>query len=67
MAIACAVDADVSEITSLIANTTISGEFEGVGATDQARAVRRWLTAEDDAEAIEETVDMVLSGVEKGE
>lgn len=46
---------------------TISGELQGVGVAVQARAVRRWLNAEDNAEAIAETVDKVLCGVEEGE
>lgn len=49
---------DVWVIVYLMANSTLSVEFELVEAPDKARAVRRWLAADDD-------VDAVLSGADE--
>lgn len=58
---------DVSDVVALLANASLEEEFVGLGDEDRAQAVRRWLTAEDDVGAIDETVDMVLSGEDDGE
>jgi len=55
---------DVSSLVAMIANTTLEHEFEGVRGQDQAQAVRRWLVAETDVEAMYQTVDMVLAGAD---
>ncbi|KAK1869841.1 hypothetical protein I4F81_012306 [Pyropia yezoensis] len=57
----------VSDMVARMANTSLSEEFESLEAPDRARAVRRWLAAEDDVDAIDDTVDMVLDGEEHGE
>lgn len=56
----------VSDIVAMMANVSLSEEFQSMEASDRARAVRRWLAAEDDLEAIDETMDMVLGGEDDG-
>jgi len=55
---------DVSSLVAMMANTTLQHEFEGVSGPDQAQAMRRWLVAETDVEAIYQTVEMVLVGAD---
>jgi len=58
---------DVSSLVAMMANTTLEHEFEGVSGPDQAQAMRRWLVAETDVEAIDQMVDMVLAGADDDE
>lgn len=44
--------------------TAISDEFEGVERRDREQVTRCWLAAENDSEAMEKTIDMVLAGEE---
>jgi len=53
---------DVSELVALMANTSMAAKFDGLTESARASALRRWLRAEDDAAAVDETVDMVLAG-----
>jgi len=53
---------DVSHLVAMIANTSLEHEFDGLRGQEQVLAVRRWLTAETDVEAIDQTVLMVLTG-----
>jgi len=53
---------DVSHLVAMMANTFLEHEFDGFSGPKQVRAVRRWLTAETDVEAIDQTVHMVLTG-----
>lgn len=57
---------DGNDSISLMANTTFSEKFEEVRPPEQNRAVRRWLAVEDDVEAIEETMGMVMREVDEG-
>jgi len=56
---------DVSDLVALMANTSMSEEFTSVTESARASAVRRWLRAEDDAAAVDQTVDMVLASVDE--
>ena len=58
---------DVSSLVAMMANTTLEHEFEGVSGPDQAQAMRRWLVAETEVEAMDQTVDMVLAGADNDE
>jgi len=42
-------------------------EFEGVSGQDQAQVMRCWVVAETDVETLDQTVDMVLAGVDDDE
>jgi len=53
---------DVSELVALMANTSMAAEFDGITESTRASALRRWLRAEDEAAAVDETVDMVFAG-----
>ena len=53
---------DVSHLVAMIANTSLQHEFDGLSGQEQVLAVRRWLKAETDVEAIDQTVHMVLTG-----
>jgi len=53
---------DVSHLVAMLANTSLEHEFDGLSGQEQVLAVRRWLTAETDVEAIDQTVHMVLTG-----
>ena len=53
---------DVSHLVAMMANTSLEHEFHGLSGQEQVLAVRRWLTAETDVEAIDQTVHMVLTG-----
>jgi len=55
---------DVSDLVALMANTSMSEEFTSVTESARASAVR-WLRAEDDAAAVDQTVDMVLASVDE--
>jgi len=52
---------DVSHLVAKMARTSLEHEFDGLGGQVQVLAVRRWLTAETDAEAIDQAVHMVLT------
>lgn len=41
-----------------------SDEFEGLGREQGEQVARYWLAADDDCEAMDETVDMVSAGEE---
>jgi len=54
---------DVSHLVAMMANASLEHEFDGLSGQEQVvLAVRRWLTAESDVEAIDQTVHMVLIG-----
>jgi len=53
---------DVSHSVAMMANTSLEHEFEGPSGQEQVLPVRRWLTAETDVEAIDQTDHMVLTG-----
>jgi len=53
---------DVSHSVAMMANTSLEHEFEGPSGQEQVLAVRCWLTAETDVEAIDQTDHMVLTG-----
>jgi len=53
---------DVSHLVAMMANTSLEHEFDGLSGQEQVLAVRRWLTAEIDVEAIDQTVHIVLTG-----
>jgi len=53
---------DVSHLVAMMANTSLEHEFDGLSVQEQVLAVRRWLTAETDVEAIDQTSHMVLTG-----
>eukprot|EP00170_Pyropia_yezoensis_P000340 contig_1998_g341 len=53
---------DVSGIVAMMANALLADEFVGVDAPGRVRAAQRWMDAENDVGAIDETVDMVLDG-----
>jgi len=46
----------------MMANTSLEHAFDGLSGQEQVLAVRRWLTAVTDVEAIDQTVHMVLTG-----
>jgi len=52
---------DVSHVVAMMANTSLEHEFDGLSGQEQVLAVRRWLTAETDVEAIDHTVGTVLT------
>jgi len=52
---------DVSHVVAMMVNTSLEHEFDGLSGQEQVLAVRRWLTAETDDEAIDHTVDTVLT------
>lgn len=56
--------ADIREVVAQMACTAISDEFEGVEREDRDQVARCWLAVEDDSEATDETMDMVLAGEE---
>lgn len=60
--VADGVHTDVSELVALLANTGVGEDFDGVTEEDMERVMEGWLSAEEDVEAIAETVDMVLAG-----
>jgi len=47
---------------AMMANTSLEHEFDGLSGQEQVLAVRRWLTAETDVEAIDQTTRTVLTG-----
>lgn len=53
---------DVSAVVAMMANASLADEFVGVDAPGRVRAAQRWMDAENDVGAIDETVDMVLDG-----
>jgi len=53
---------NVSNQVAMIANTSLEHEFDGLSGQEQVLAVRSWLTAKTDVEAIDQTVHMVLTG-----
>jgi len=53
---------DVSHLVAMMADTSLEHEFDGLSGQEQVLAVRRWLTAETDVEAIDQTVHMVMAG-----
>jgi len=53
---------DVSHLVAMMANTYLKHEFDGLSGQEQVLAMRRWLTAETDVEAIDHTVHMFLTG-----
>jgi len=53
---------DVSQLVAMMANTSLEHAFDGLSGQEQVLAVRRWLTAVTDVEAIDQTVHMVLTG-----
>jgi len=48
-------------------NTTLQREFESVSSRDHAQVMRRWVVAETDVEAVDETVDVVMAGADDEE
>lgn len=54
------VHTDVSEVVALMANSRLWDDFEGVSDNERSVAVEQWFAAEDDVEALDETVDMAL-------
>lgn len=52
---------NVSELTALLANTGVGEKLDGVAEEDTGRPVEGWPSAEEDVEAVEVTVDMVLT------
>lgn len=52
----------VFAVFALMANASLTAEVTGVDATGRASAARRWLAAESDVEAVDETVDVVPAG-----
>jgi len=52
---------DVSHLVAMMANTSLEHVFDGLSGQEQVLAVPRWLTAEIDAEAIDQTVHMILT------
>lgn len=52
----------VSDVVAPMANVSLAEECAGVDAPGRVRAARRWLAAESDVEAIDETVDIALNG-----
>jgi len=53
---------DVSHLVAMMANTSLEHESDRLSGQEQVLAVRRWLTAETDVKAIDQTVHMVLTG-----
>lgn len=53
---------DESAVVALMANASLAAEVTGVDPTGRTQAPRRWLVAESDVEAVDETVDVVLAG-----
>lgn len=51
---------DVSEVVALMANSRLGDDFESVSESERAGAVEQWFAAENDVEAVDETVDMAL-------
>jgi len=58
---------DVSSLVAMMANTTLQREFESVSDQDHAQVRRRWVLAETDVKAVDETVDVVLAGADDEE
>lgn len=52
-------DEDVSDLVALLANTALAEEFDGVTEKARAAAMRQWLRAENDAVALDETVEVI--------
>jgi len=52
---------DVSSLVAMMANTTLQREFESVCGQEHAQVMRRWVVAETDVEAVDETGDVVLA------
>ena len=58
---------DLSHLVAMMAHTSLEHELDGLSGQEQVLAVRRWLTAETDVEAIDQTVNMVLTGADNEE
>ena len=58
---------DVSSLVAMMANMMLQREFEYECGQTQAQVVRRWPVAETDVEAIDQTVGIVLAGVDDKE
>lgn len=56
------IHSDVSQIVALLANSSLREDFEWLTPCERADAVEGWLAAEDDHDAVDQTVDMVLAG-----
>jgi len=57
----------VCSLVAMMANTTLQREFESVSGRDHAQVMRRWVVAETDVEAVDETVDVVMAGADDEE
>ena len=54
-------------IICIAANATLEREFEDGSGQDQVQAMRRWVVAETDVEAVDQTVDRVPAGADHEE
>jgi len=50
-----------------MANMTLRREFESVSGQDHAQVMRRWVVAETDVEAVDESADVVSAGADDEE
>jgi len=46
---------------------SVGRKFESVSGQDHAQVMRRWVVAETEVEAVDETVDVVLAGADDEE
>jgi len=58
---------DASSLVAMMGTISPQHEFEGVSGQDQAQVMRCWVVAETDVETLDQTVDMVLAGVDDDE
>jgi len=58
---------DVSSLVAMMVNTTLQRVLASISGQDHAQVMRRWVVAETDIEAVDETVDVVLAGADDEE
>jgi len=58
---------DMSSLVAVMANTTLQRVLASISGQDHAQVMRRWVVAETDIEAVDETVDVVLAGADDEE
>lgn len=58
---------DVPAVVPLLAITSLTEKFVGDGDEDRDRAIHGWFAADNDVEAIDQTLDVVLNDEDDGE
>jgi len=57
----------LSSLVAMMTNAMLEREFEDGSGQDQVQAMRRWVVAETDVEAVDQTVDRVPAGADHEE